>query len=307
MQVRHRLFLLLFGGAVLLTVVLPTVLLRVESAKSSDSAACSRLVSLSPSLTQTVLALGLASSLVGVTRFCTLPLGQEVARVGGFLDPDLEAVVAARPTLVLLLPAQDEVRASLEDFGLRTLTAGNDTVDQILQTVGEIGRRCHVVDRAEVVVKALQGMIRRVAEAVPEGKRPRVLLSVGRSLADPVLREVHLAGPRTFLGELLVLAGGTNAYTRTEGPAYPALSAEGVLSLDPEVVLEVLPESDLGSLGPVQALRAWYRLSSLTAAREGRIHLVTRPEGVVPGPEFVWWLERFASLLHPVATPEADR
>ncbi len=122
----------------------------------------------------------------------------------------------------------------------------------------------------------------------------------GRSDGGGAVREVFVAGRTGLYEEILQLAGGRNAYRR-KVPAFPKLSLEGVLRLDPDAIVELASDRVKAGRTAEALRRGWLSVPQLTAVREGRIHLVTGGYGQVPGPRLFRLVEDVARALHPEA------
>ena len=252
-----------------------------------------RVVSLVPSGTDIVVALGALDRLVGRTRYDT---GAEVAAVpsvGGGLDPSIEALVALRPDLVLLWESEQRtpLRAQLDAagiaaFGMRT----TDTTDvyAALERLGALLGRPAAADSVAAAARAeLEAVRRSVAGVEPR----RVLYVVG--ISPPMT-----AGPHTFVGQLLTLAGGRTVFDDVAQP-WPTVAIEEVVRRAPDVV--VLPVGE-ESADPAATLRATAGWRELAAVREGGGRLVTVPAELMnrPGPG----MGRAARLLRDALHPE---
>ncbi|MBI4735792.1 MAG: cobalamin-binding protein [candidate division NC10 bacterium] len=254
-----------------------------------------RLVSLAPSLTEIVFALGRGDWLVGVTEFCDYPpAARSKPRIGGTMTPNLERVVQVRPDLVLATAEgnpRDRV-AHLERLGIPVFAVKPDGYAGVLASIRTLGR----VLRAEAEAAALsQEMERRTAtirRAVGGRPRPRVLYLVW---ADPLIA----AGPTTFIHDLIEMAGGDNV-VRERAVPYPRLSWEEVLASAPEVIL-VATHAEGGDR-PLNG-GSWSAWQSIPAVRTGRI--IALPGDTIhrPGPRVVEGLERLARAIHPEAFP----
>lgn len=260
-----------------------------------------RILSLAPSITEVLVALGREDRLVGATRFCLLPASAtNVARVGGYYDPNFEAIASLAPDLALILPEHDQARTGLDALGIPYVDVRQQSVEDILESVDVIGRLAGAEERARALRSELEARRRRVRERLAGRPRPRVLLSVGRHVAAGALGEVYVAGRGTFLDELLACAGGENAYGGAL--AYPTLSAEGLLRMDPDAIIDFVP--DLAARGwDAERVRADWRRLDVRAVREGRIHVLGEEYVALPGPRFVETLESMARALHPEAFP----
>ena len=112
----------------------------------SAQAQCERIVSLAPSVTETLVALGLGDRLVGVSRYDKYPESvRSLTKVGGLLDPNIEAVISLQPSAVIGLREQTEVLARIQSLKLHTLMVVHDTVSSILNSINIIGKFCQIL------------------------------------------------------------------------------------------------------------------------------------------------------------------
>ena len=170
-----------------------------------------------------------------------------------------------------------------------------------------IGLRCGAEERAGTIVSDVEARLERIVKRTRDLARPRVLVSVGRAMGSGGLEDVYVAGGGTFFDEVIALAGGQNAYT---GGAvkYAALSAEGIIRLDPDVIIDLVADLEESSLDEKAVLEDWEIVSGVAAARTGRIHVLGEDYVVVPGPRFILLVEDVARLVHPeIDWPEIDR
>jgi len=255
-----------------------------------------RIVSLAPSITETLFAIGLGERVVGVTRFCDYPEeASAIPGVGGFFDSNLEAVAVLEPDLVITLPGHESVRDGLEELAIDVMTVRNESVGDILESIELIGKRCGAWERAGALADSLRRRIERVADGVDPESRPRVLVCVSREYGTTP-GAVYAAGAATFYGELVEAAGGVNAVEQ-RSPYYPLLSTEGLIHLAPDVILEIVPEKVRKGLESRSPSADWKALEAVPAVRDGRIHVLSEGYAVIPGPRFVLLLERIASIL----------
>ncbi|MFH0911078.1 MAG: helical backbone metal receptor [Planctomycetota bacterium] len=260
-----------------------------------------RIVSLAPSITETLFALGVGDRVAGVTRFCLYPeAARAKPKVGGFYDPNYEAIVGLEADLVILFPEHEKPRARLEALGIRTLAVDHRTIADILDSIRAIGGVCGEKERAEEMVRSIEARLRAVAEKTRGLPKPRVMISIGRSFGSGTLQEVYIAGSRTLYSEILVLAGGENVRPSVEIP-FPIVSAEGILRMDPDAIVDLVPGLRESGFAPEALRREWEALPGLRAAREGRVYLFEEDFVVIPGPRFACLVENLARALHPEA------
>ena len=274
--------------------------------ESIAGASPQRIVSLAPSLTETLFALGLGDRVVGVTRYCAYPAEARVLpRVGGHLDPNFEAIVSLEPDLVVVIPSSHENRRRLESLGISVLEVDQHDVDAVLESVATVADACGVNERGMALRSRLEDRLADVASMVAGSPRVRTLVVVGHQIGGGAVRSVWAAGPDTFYDGVLRIAGGVNVVDG--GVArYPELSREGLTALDPEVVLDVIAGVEERKFDLDEVLSGWRRLSELRAVREHRVSVLEGDHMVVPGPRLPEMVEAVARALHPELEWEAE-
>jgi iron complex transport system substrate-binding protein len=266
---------------------------------------CSRIVSMAPSLTESLFAIGLGDNVVGVTRYCTFPPeATKRTAIGGYFDPNYEQIIALEPSIVAILPVHAEHRTRLNDLGIETLEVDKAKVPDILDSLGRLGRACGAAEAGDALASALrttQDQLMRKTAGLP---RPGVLIVVDREMGMGRVRDVYVAGKGTFYDDLLGMAGGSNVY---DGKLiqYPTLSTEGLLRVNPQVVIEIVPQVVERGLSPETLLADWESMPTLNAVREKRIVILTESYAAVPGPRYVRLLEDMARAVHPEVDWEA--
>ena len=249
-----------------------------------------RVVSLAPNLTEFLFALDAGDRVVGVTRYCDQP--PEAAtrtRVGGFVDPNFEAVVGLRPDLVVAVKnSQNRAFVSrLEDFGVPVYWTALVTEDDVFRVCRELAGLLAVEASGARLADSIRRGMKRVEERLAGAPRRRVMLVFGHS---PLV----VAGRGTFAEALLARAGGENVAGTTPLP-YPIWSMEAAVRAAPEVIVD----NYMGS-GDESANRAmWEGWSSIPAVRDGRVHRLRATSTLRPGPRLAEALEELARLVHP--------
>lgn len=256
-----------------------------------------RLVSLAPSVTEILFALGLGERVVGVTRYCDFPPeAAERTVVGGYLDPSYETIVALEPDRVLLIQDHEGTERRLAQLGLSTLRVDHHDVAGIFASIDSIAADCGVSERGEELRRHLDGRLAAVAAAVPEGPPPRVLVVVGREAGSGSVTSAWVAGPGAFYEDVLRLAGASNACVEGMVP-YPELSREGIGHLDPDIIVDIQPRLDEQGLDPARVEADWQALSEVRAVREGRVVVLTGDYMEIPGPRVVEAVETLAAAI----------
>ncbi len=262
-----------------------------SSARAAKEGGGTRVVSVSPSMTETAFAIGAGDRLVGRTTFCDYPEeAKKLPTVGGFTDASLEAILALEPTLVIgeRRPGGRDLDQGLRDRGIDTFFPPMYDVAQIRDMITALSERLDARARATAVLRELDEKLDAVRARVADRGRPKTLL-----LFD--FHPLIGAGPGAFPNELLGIAGADNVVTT--GGEYPELSPEGVLALDPDVVID-------GSAGaykdaPEVLLASAPGLSSLRALKARRVHRLATNAALRPGPRIGDGVAELAAIIHP--------
>lgn len=269
------------------------IAIAMFAASASSAAEPMRIVSLAPSVTETVFALGLGDRLVGVSTYCDYPPAAEhIDRVGTFLTPNVEAIVAKRPDLVIAVPSpgnQDGVE-SLRRVGLKVVTVDPNTIDEIKQSLITIARLLGHEDRGRGLVAAINRQMETVRARLAGVPPRKVLMIVGQT---PLIA----VGPGTFQDELIRLARGTNLAAQA-GSAWPHLSLEFVIAAAPEAIIDTTMGNEERA-GAEAALAFWNAFPSIPAVRERRVAGYKAYELLRPGPRIAEAFEMIARFIHP--------
>lgn len=260
-----------------------------------------RIVSTSPSITETLYALGLGPRVVGVTTFCNFPPeARSKPKVGTFLEPDYERILQLKPSLVLVIKNPVGVTARLRSLGLKAEELDMDNIQSILSSIARIGRLTGSGPSARRLAESLRRDLDSVRSTVAARKnRTSVLFLVGR--APGTLQSMVGAGPGTFLDELLRLAGGVNILASSP-IQYPKVSLEQILASDPDVIIDMGDYAHATGADEKrrrQELALWKPYARLKAVRSGGIHAVTNSHFVVPGPRMAEAARDILGFLHP--------
>ncbi len=248
-----------------------------------------RIVSLAPAVTEILFALGLDTSVVGVSDFCNYPpAAMTKPKIGG-IAPNFEALVALKPDLVVSTggAAMRNVAQQLARFRIPLMGVEADSVESILTRITLLGQ---VTGRHEAAATMVDDMRRRLATIASRrsiAAAPRVLYLVDD---EPTIT----IGPKSFLYDVLINAGGRPFET---GPneSYPRVGMEAIVRFDPEVIF-FAGDSDTGA--SAHAAR-WQRWNRIAAVNSGRLYAIPRDLINRPGPRIIEAIEFIASKLHP--------
>ena len=251
-----------------------------------------RLVSLAPSNTEILFALGLGDKVVGVTDFCDYPEeAKAIEQVGTYFEPNIEMIFSLSPDLVLAIPDVPEVVAKLEELGIPALILDPSDLEGILADIQLVGQATGAETEAEALVSELRGRIAVVTEKAGEAKeRVRVFCEIDAT--DP--SKPWASGPGSFMDAMIRLSGGTNVAAGADSP-WPQLSAEEIIAKDPDII--ILADSEYGVTAESVGERPGWDV--ITAVKEGAIYDIDDDLISRPGPRIVDGLETVAKIIHP--------
>jgi len=251
-----------------------------------------RIVSLAPSNTEILFALGLGNKVVGVTDWCDYPpeaLDKE--KVGGYVTSDIEKIVALNPDLILAahgLPL--EVIDTLEGLGLTVFGIKTTDLDDLLNDIRRVGEITDKEVEALALTSEMESRIKAVTDATSElEERPKVFYIVSH---DPL----WTVGSGTFIQELIEKGGGLNICQDITG--YTTISIEEVVARNPEIITASEWSYDWAKNAT--------ELLGTNASQEGRIYTVDDDLVQRPGPRIVDGLEWFAYFIHPEISEEPE-
>ena len=256
-----------------------------------------RVVSLAPAATEIMYALGAEGRLVGRTDFCDYPpAAKQKPSVGGYTNPNVERIVDLKPDLVLAMHGlPQELVDRLTSLGLQVYGGNAASVDDVLRFITSVGELTDTEASADRLTRTMQARLAAVAArttAAPRRCRAAYVVDAESG---------HVAGPHTFVDDLLTRAGATNI-AGSAATSWPKLSPEAVLEADPELILvgtsPEAPERSAQRLAQVLATKPGW--SETTAVRDGRVVGVDEDLVTLPGPRLVDGLEAVAKAVQEV-------
>jgi iron complex transport system substrate-binding protein len=237
-----------------------------------------RIIALTPSLTETLFALGLGDRLVGVGDYTYWP--EEAVRkphLGGLFNPNLERIVSLHPDLAVLGPSERDLAAKLRPLKIDVLVVPNETLADVESSFYTIAVHCNVQEAGKRLAAEWRAGL---APSPLPGPPLKVILSVGR--APGRLGDITVAGHGTFLDELLGRLGAVNAFADA-ATLYPQIGVEEIVARKPDVILELRSDPQT----PEQAaaiVQDWQALSEVPAVRDHAVELITGSFVLLPGP-----------------------
>ena len=247
-----------------------------------------RIVSLAPANTEILFAIGAGDRVFGVTSQDDYPAEvADIAKVGDFAGPNIEAVAAAQPDLIVATTGvQADMIAKLEELGATVIAIDPATLDGLYEDITEIGQATGDVAGAEKTVAAMKAEVAAVEQAVA-GQEPVT------TFVEIAQNPLFTVGTGTLIDEFVTIAGGTNIVAE---PGYVPYSAEQLFKADPQVYM-----ATLGSMSDPAQLEQRAGFAELSAVKNDRVYVLDDNLVSRPGPRAVLGLRKIAEALHPQA------
>ena len=249
-----------------------------------------RVISLAPSITEMLFAIGLDREIIAVTPFCDYPPAALQRSKIAYANPSLEAIVALDPDLVIA-PAEflrSDLLSKLEQFKIPALVVSARSLQDIERHLDLLGRVFNRTAQADAVIRATRQRLDEAAARAKQFPPVRVLYVLN---SQPLIT----VGPGSYIHELIERAGAVNIAASASTP-YPRIGMDTVLQGDPEILLFPVGKTETV---PLADREAWRRWTDITAVRAGRLHVI--PSDVInrPGPRIVEALDALVAIFHP--------
>ena len=250
-----------------------------------------RIISLAPSTTEILFAIGLRQEIAGVTNFCDYP--EDVStrpRIGGFVNPDVEKIVSLKPDLIIAIPDGNrwETIQRLSDLGFPVYTVDPKGFDGVIRTIRNMGEIIGKEEESRALIRRMVERKEKIVTLTRPLPRPAVFFQVGDA---PVIT----VGKGTLANDLIRLAGG-RSISENEPLSYPPYGTETILSKAPEIIIFSSMDnrknhSDL--------IRKWQTWKSIPAVKSNSIYAIDSNLVDRPAPRIVEGLEALARIIHP--------
>ena len=268
-----------------------------------------RIVSLTPVGTEMLFALGQEKNIIGVTDFCDYPPeALKKPKIGGYASINLEGLIAMNADLLVLSDLHLQFKKDLESLKIPHVFIMQEHISDIYKSISALGRACGQEERAAEMNAKIRADIARVGQKTAKLPKKRTLLCVSRELSEEHVSVFYAAGRKTFYNELIKLAGGVNAVKETASQ-YPKISAEGLISINPDAIIDIVGERtyyhsleniDLDKVFNKKYLKGqWSGSAKVKAVTKGQVYIFDGTVYLRPGPRIGSILLSFAKALHP--------
>jgi iron complex transport system substrate-binding protein len=257
-----------------------------------------RVVSLAPSVTESVFAVGAGDRLVGVTTFCNYPEeAKSIQKVGDTLNPSIETIVALKPDIVFVSSASqlESFMNTLEKNGITVYVMNPGSFDGVIHNLEQLGIIFGTTELSQKLVRQLEDREQTILRTLGTPlQRDDKRVGTVRVFVQISKEPLFTIGKDSFLNDLLLNAGGRSV-TESVPAAFPKLSKETALALQPEAI--ILSDSS-DNQEPNEVLR------NSPAVKNGRVYKIDADIISRPGPRLIEALEQIAKMLHPEKFPE---
>jgi iron complex transport system substrate-binding protein len=244
-----------------------------------------RIVSVAPSVTEILFALGAGDRVVGVTTFCNYPEeAKKKPKVGGYTTPSLETILALRPDQVIMMRNRSDIAQRLRQTGIDVVELQPENLAGIYESIQVISDKIGAPEKGRALNQSIQSQLKEMAAKAARGPKARILFVVGRTPGS--VSDITGVGRGSYLHELIGLAGGENILADTTVP-YPQVNLEEVIRRNPDIII------DMGHLEMVtesqkEAVRQlWRKFSFLRAVQRNAVFPISADYFVTQGPRVV--------------------
>lgn len=258
---------------------------------------CERIVTLAPSVTEVIFALGLGQQVVGVTKYCRYP-EEALAKpkIGGFLDSNTEVIYSSRPSVVFALRETEATVKRLKELGIHVVVLNHDTLSGIKESIKVVGELCGVSDKANQVVTELNDEESKIVTSVQKEQKRNALVVVGRTSEGRATTGVYISGRDGFYTEVLKLLNIENVNAR-QTIALPTVSLEGIAQLNPDIIVEIVNIDDTTDASELHEY--WEQFPGIKAVKEKRVFFFSEDFASIPGPRYIYLAKALAQKVYP--------
>jgi iron complex transport system substrate-binding protein len=243
-----------------------------------------RIVSVAPSITEILFALGVGNQIVGVTTYCNYPEAAKTKpKVGGYTTPSLEAILALRPDQVIMMKNRPDVAQKLRQTGIDVAELQTENLAGIYESIRVISEKIGVPERGRSLTQSIRAELQNVAKNAT-GPKAKVLFIVGRR--PGAVADLIGVGRGSYLNELIGLAGAENVLSDADVP-YPRINMEEVIRRDPDIIID-MGHNQMVTDSQKQAVKQlWKNFSFLRAVQREAVFPISADYFVTPGPRVV--------------------
>ncbi len=265
-----------------------------QEPKVAENHSPQRIVSLAPNITEILFELGLGERVVAVSSDSDWPVeAKQKKKVGSFWQPNIESILAAKPDLIVSLinERQNSVGQSLKNSGYDVLSLKLEKLEELFPAIEKTGLKTNSSKEAKELIERIENELAGIQKKLGNCEKVKVLWSIQN---EPL----RVVGRKTFINDIIELAGGVNAIGFTI-QQYPPISSEQVIACSADVIVQPVSAKEIAEKQQNVAMAFWSKWPNLPAVKNKRIHLIDADISHRLGPRFVMGVEIVARILHP--------
>lgn len=245
-----------------------------------------KIVSLTPSNTEILFALGLGDSIVGVDKYSNYPeQANSIKKVGDFNGPNIELIAELKPDLVVAGgDIQEDAIKKLENLGIPVISSEAGGLEDLYKNIDVLGKATDTQQEAQELITKLKNNIQSIAQKVASLNKPKVYFNVD-------INGFYTAGKGTFISQLIEMAGGKNVADDVEG--WPQYSVEKIIEKNPDIIITTEHAGTIDDIKKISALK------NINAVKDGKIYSLDADIINRIGPRVDQALEEMAKVIHP--------
>jgi len=249
-----------------------------------------RIVALSPAINEIIFALGEGESIVGNTDYSSYPdAAKNIEKIGGYFSPNLEKIVALKPTMVIMQDNNIKLANQLDALGIKSMVVKIQKVDDIVESIKKIGAFFNQKAKAKSIIKDIDEGIESLKDIVTDQK---ILIVFGTH--SDLNREIFVSGQNLYFNDLIEYSGNTNAFYSTI-KGQPILNLEKVITLNPDIVIIIAPKVSK-EIKKESLLAQWQKLP-FNASQNRNIYLLDSDYVGIPSDRIIYLLRDFKEVL----------
>lgn len=290
-----------------ISILIVLLMLVVSCAKKSDDSVkveknrkeYKKIISLAPSITETLFLLGAGERVVGVSTYSNYPeKAKTITKIGSLFDTNYELMVAIKPDLVFLLPSSIKAKENLNRLGIETCVLSQRNIAEIISSFDVAGKKLGLTKRSDFLIDSLESEIKKVEKLIAAGsetgKKQKMLISVGRDYSADI-NSIYAGGNGIFFDDIISILGYENAVDTDI--AYPKISLEGILKINPDVIVDLIPELYEQKYSEDELLKRWKKLITVKAAKNNKVIIEGGRYVSIPGPRIIGLIGKIAEKL----------
>lgn len=257
--------------------------------------AAERIIALSPSISETLYALGSGDQMVANTEYCNYPPeARNKPKVGGYFSPSLEKILSLNPTMVILQENNAPLAEKLAKLGIRTTVIRIDTYPSIRQSILTIGRTVGKEAKAQRIVGELDRKLLGLKGIVKDQK---ILMVFGHN--TDLSKPLYVSGQNLYFDDIITASGNRNAL-QSSRKGQPVLNLENIISLNPDIIILLAPNTRELGLSKADLIRPWLSLP-INAVEKKKIYVEDKAYSSNPSQRLGLFLDDMKGFLHDAA------